>query len=276
MGDQAAPSANESTAEMMKALTANLGPYMQTLSSQILPSEQAMQDASKVISPQQNQTQLDLLKQFGPQMNKVGTDIEGQNQTARATNDLNVLKGVGSDTVAATKALDQSLNPEFYKSRAAASDANDKLLGSFDLSGGLSGGERTEIERANNKNLLSRGVSGAPTGISAIENAMTFGNASNQRKQQNQAGMTSALNATSGFLPASRSGIDPLQTGLGRPSQGNVGQAGFQGFQQTGNQAYGLGQGLGQTIGGFQQQGNQINANRRTIMDYTNQAISSL
>ena len=235
-----------------------------------------MQDASRIISPQQNQTELDLLKQFGPQFNKIGTDIEGQNQLARGSNDVAALKGPGALAVAETKKLDESLNPEFYKTRADTGAGLSKLVNSFDLSGGLSGGERTEIERSLNKSNFGRGVVGAPTGIGAVSNAMNFGQAGAAKKAQAQAGLTSAINAGSGFLPSSKSGIDPSQVALGRPSQGNSGGNLLPGFQTTGSTAYGLGSQVLNSANSQQTTAANINSQRRSGMDIANQTIASL
>ncbi|NBR87739.1 MAG: hypothetical protein EBT61_19940, partial [Verrucomicrobia bacterium] len=76
----------------MQALIQNLPDLTRVTGENILPFEQAKINASKTISPQENELALKLLQQFGPAINKVGTDIQGQNQVAGVTNDAAALE----------------------------------------------------------------------------------------------------------------------------------------------------------------------------------------
>lgn len=152
---------------------------------------------------------------------------EGQLKAAQATypqqqalgvnTDLSLLKGAGGQLANEAVNLDRQTNPEFYKMREGASNSLGDLFKSIDLSGNLSGGERAEIERSVNRSNINSGIN-SPTPTSTIADAMTFGNASTQRKLQQQGVLTGALGATAGLLPASRSGVDTFKVATGRDS----------------------------------------------------------
>jgi hypothetical protein len=84
------------------------------------------------------------------------------------------------------------------------------------FTGALSGGEREEVARQVNRAQQMRGGFGGPQNVSDIvSQAMQFGQAAQRKRDQ----LGQALGVATSFLPASRSGFDPLQVALGRPSQ---------------------------------------------------------
>jgi len=101
-----------------------------------------------------------------------------------------------------------------------------ELLGSINM-GGLSGGERAEIERMNARRNMQRGSAGGGGNLTAIENAMQFGSAMDRKR----AALGNALQTATNFMAGSRSGYDPVQAVLGRGSGTNQIAAGFQGVQ---------------------------------------------
>jgi hypothetical protein len=101
-----------------------------------------------------------------------------------------------------------------------------ELLGSINM-GGLSGGERAEIERMNARRNLQRGQAGGGGNLTAIENAMQFGSALDRKRTA----LGQALQTATNFMAGSRSGYDPVQAVLGRGSGTNQISAGFQGVQ---------------------------------------------
>ena len=107
-----------------------------------------------------------------------------------------------------------------------------ELLGSINM-GGLSGGERAEIERMNARRNLQRGSAGGGGNLTAIENAMQFGSAMDRKR----AALGNALQTATNFMAGSRSGYDPVQAVLGRGSGTNQIAAGFQGVQPVQNYA---------------------------------------
>ena len=105
-----------------------------------------------------------------------------------------------------------------------------ELLGSINM-GGLSGGERAEIERMNARRNLQRGQAGGGGNLTGIENAMQFGSALDRKR----AALGNALQTATNFMAGSRSGFDPVQATLGRGSGTNQIAAGFQGVQPVQN-----------------------------------------
>jgi hypothetical protein len=106
-----------------------------------------------------------------------------------------------------------------------------------------------------------------PTNLSTVSNAMKFGDAARSRTMQ-------GVQAASQFLPTSRSGIDPLQTALGRPSI-NTGDSKFQGVS-TSNDASSTANNFFNQIAGFEQSNMDINAKRRDALGRVNETVSSM
>ena len=90
----------------------------------------------------------------------------------------------------------------------------DNPFGTF--TGELRGRERAEIERSLAQNRARSGSMGGPMAMSdVVSNAMMFG----QGVQNRRDALGRALGQATSFLPAARSGFDPFQVAMGRPSQ---------------------------------------------------------
>ena len=127
-----------------------------------------------------------------------------------------------------TFAKARQIDPEFYGRRAQTSGMLGDLLRSFaapgtvteqnpfgTFTGALSGSEREEIQRSLNQQRARSGGMGGPMAMTdVVANAMKFG----QGVQNRRDALGRALGQATSFLPASRSGFDPLQVALGRPS----------------------------------------------------------
>ena len=118
----------------------------------------------------------------------------------------------------------------WLQTRDAGAQKLQELLGSINM-GGLSGGERAEIERMNARRNMQRGSAGGGGNLTAIENAMQFGSALDRKR----AALGNALQTATNFMAGSRSGYDPVQATLGRGSGTNQIAAGFQGVQPVQN-----------------------------------------
>jgi len=118
----------------------------------------------------------------------------------------------------------------WVQTRDAGAQKVRELLGSINM-GGLSGGERAEIERMNARRNMQRGSAGGGGNLTAIENAMQFGSALDRKR----AALGNALQTATNFMAGSRSGYDPVQAVLGRGSGTNQISAGFQGVQPVQN-----------------------------------------
>lgn len=262
MGDPAAPSGQETTAEMMRGYAENLEPLLNVTNRNILPTEQAQLAAQQKLAPQQNQLALDIEREFGPQF-----------ANARAQSDLGVLQGPGRELAREATAVAREADPEYYKGREIGLKALEQLFSSLDdPAGGLGGSERAEVERSMNRDNAARGNNN-PTAIGTIENAMKFGAAGDARKANKQQRVANALGVASGFLPAAQSKVDTFQVVTGRPSQ-------QPGVSPAGQQTYQFGSQIMGAANSNAQQTNQINSQRKSGLDkalsFGPSAISSI
>src|SRR2546429_477650 len=153
-GDPAAKGPTGTTQEVLDAYTKYLPAFMQALGGQLTPFAQA---------------QLGAQQATGPQNVALANQLNQQLQTGQATADLATLQGPGGQLVAQTQGLQRQIDPEYYKAREAASNQLQNLLGSINV-GGLSGSERSEVERSLGQSNAARGLE-TPTSTSTVENA---------------------------------------------------------------------------------------------------------
>jgi len=250
------------TADSIRAMTDLLPFYNEALYKQILPEEEARYNATEQMSPKYNQLSLDLLKQFGPQFAEANAGI-----------DLGILQGTGQELVDEALALYRKADPEFFATRELTSNRLADLMGNIDLTGGLSGSERAEIERSLGQDALNRGSANAPSQLDTVSNAMRFGEAGRKRQLENQSELSKAVAAATAFLPASRTGIDPYQIATGKTST-----AGFAGVTPAKNSASAAqgGSQIVDTNNQFKLAQMQINSQKKDWADYLNQVTSSI
>jgi hypothetical protein len=183
--------------------------------------------------------------------------------------EVTMAKGPGGELSREIQDQLKEADSEFYDARAQMGAGYGDLLRSYAapgtvnydeegrpidtgrFTGALSEGERAEIERA----LARQGVqTGALTGPRSMSNvvagAMKFG----QGVQGRRDAFSRALASATGFLPASRSGFDPLKTMFGRasstsPTQFSQPQA--TGQSTAGSNVFNTAAGVGQTVAGL-------------------------
>ena len=249
-GDERAPSAQESTQRILQSLTQYLPGLTQAYDQTLLPTARAELGAAQATSPQLAQLQ-----------NEIGR----QNALYSAGTDLGVLQGPGRALVNQGLALQQSVDPEYYQTRALAGQKIGDLLNSINLNG-LSGSERAEVERSVNRSNQNNGSADVGSNIKTVENAAQFGSAlQNKRNALGQ-----AIQQATQFLPTSKSGVDVFQQATGRPST-SAGPQSTQGSQA----GMGLTQGLLGAASQAQNTGTNVNANRRTVFDAVNQSYGA-
>lgn len=272
-GDPAAPSASESTGQQMQALIQYLPSFLKTVSGQIQPTEQALINSSKAISPQKEQLSTDLYRQFGPQVNKIGSDIAAQNALSQSSSDAAVANsGSAKSLVQGTSDLSRLIDPEFYKNREATSAKYLDLIGGMDPNR-LSGAEAANAERGLNRLNESSGNANTPNNpTAAIANAGVFGQALNAKRSL----LSQAL---AGFAPiqsGSRSGIDTFQMTTGKPSMPAFGQGNLGGAVPVGQWAQQAGMGFLDQTGQNQRAGMDINSQRRDSLDRATGVVGAL
>jgi len=256
-GDERAPSVDTSTAQRIAAETKYLPGLIQAISGQILPSEQAIQNASNIISPQQQALNAQLYATYAPQY----ANVQSQ---AQAGADLNAIQGAGGQAALAAQALQRQIDPEFYAQRANISNKLSDLLNNP-----ISGSEQAAIERANAQNALGGGRLGLNTNQQTISNAMNFGQAGRDRLGQ-------ALQLATNSLPALKSGTDTFAQATGRGgTNANAVSQNQLGATNLGQSAFGTGNAMQGQVAGLQGNQQNIDANRRSVSDYVNQAYGS-
>jgi len=251
----------------MQGYIKNLDGLTQATTRNIQPTEQALLDAKRAIGPQQAQYDLEHMQRFLPQFTKLGLEQQSQQNMGQAANDAALLRGPGQDLVSANLEAQKLADPEYYATRAAASDQLARLMGTLDdPNGGLSATERAEIERSTARTNSQRGIE-SPTGTSAVESAMNFGSAGANRKNQKQQAINAAVQTAGQVMPALRSGVDVLQLTTGRPSQQNVGVMGMPNSGDVGKTSMNLGTQLMNQVGENSRQTSDINSKKRSAFD---------
>lgn len=250
----------------MSALIQYLPDFMRVLNAEVLPQARTELEAAKEISPEYARLGEELYREFAPLLAKTGVDVERINRTGAADTDLEIMRGSGKDLVTEAQALDRQLNPEFYKAREGASAKLEELLGSINLNDA-----NPEAERLINQENLRTGNAGVESSTGTVANALSFGSALSRRRSD----LANAINTATTFMQPSQGQFNPVQTALNRPST-NTGESRFTGVEKPGGQAYAAGQGLMNNITSIKMQENDINANRRDILDRFNESLSSI
>ena len=246
-----------------------------------------LQLAQKYARPAAEQ-EIAMAKAFIPQYGQLASDEAYREALRRAGTQVDVLRGPGGELIDEAFAKAQQVDRPFYDQRAVAGQRLGDLLASFvdprtleggedydpsrpggRFTGALSGSEREEIQRSLNQQRARSGGSGGPRSMQdVVASAMTFG----QGVQNRRDALGRALGQATSFLPASRSGFDPLQVAMGRPSM----QFGAQQFSQPNmqtNTAAQSGNFLNNTFGAAMQSAG-FQANAPTWLDRIGQGVN--
>ena len=228
LGRTPTPSVKDTTEQALRAYRDNYPAYAAML----------RQEAGKELARQQElypeqlklaQQQLGAAQAFVPQYGQLASDEAYREAMSEAGKQVDVLRGPGGQLIDEAFAKSRQVDPEFYGRRAQTGAMLGDLLRSFaapgtvsadnpfgTFTGELSGSERAEIERSLAQNRARSGSMGGPMAMSdVVANAMMFG----QGVQNRRDALGRALGQATSFLPASRSGFDPFQVAMGRPSQ---------------------------------------------------------
>lgn len=276
-GDPPAPTANESTQEMLRAYTQAFPDILRITNEGVVPTAQTQLRAAQTTAPGMAALQQQLFEAFGPALARTGNQINREQAQAQATSDLDLMRGTGRDLVQEALATQRIADPEYYQAREQVGSNLSRLLSSIDTTGNLSPAEREEMTRGLSQQNERRGIANNPSQTAALENAVTFGGAARDRQMQGQNQLAQALSVANGTLPAMRSGTDVFQVATGRSSMPNSGVGQFQGVDsQIGQGAAATGNNLMGQIGQFQTNAMNINANRRDSLDRFNQSWGSI
>lgn len=239
MGGTKVSNQQEPTADILAAYEAGLGPVLQVMAENILPTELAKLQASQVIDPERAKLQTDIFDTEGRRLNQIGAELQNEAALARAQGEADILGGAGQELARNAIAAQAILDPEFIKSRGQVGDKITELLSN--VGAGLTGSERAEVERNLAQSNAQRGNLSTPTALGTVENAMAFGQAGQQKLNN----LASTIANVSQSLPALRTGESAFTQATGRSaSQANPGVPQFVGTQQLGKETFGVGQGL--------------------------------
>lgn len=265
-GDPPAPTASESTAEMLRGYTEGLPGFMEVTRQQTMPTALNALDVAKAVSPEYSKLQADLYNTYGKQMNQIGQEIAASNAQAQAASDLAVLQGTGQDVIKAGVEAQKLADPEYYATRANMAKALGELM-----NGGLTGGETEAIQRSLNQNAEAAGLT-TPSAARTVAEAQTFGGAARDRLSQ-------ALNQATQALPTMKSGVDAFQQATGRSTMANTGDTKFTGAKDDesyGSSAQQMGQSLLGELGANNRTAMGINAQRKDSLDRAMQVAESV
>lgn len=271
-GDPPPTSVGESTSQQLQAYIQNLPALANATGAAMTPLAQAQQNATNATAPQQAALQTQLFGQYGPQLAAIGDTINANSASSNAASNVNLLNGSGGQAAMAADKLQRQLDPEYYATRALAGQKQQDLLNSIDLNG-LSGSERAEVERSNNQSDASRGLLNAPSQTATVNNAMSFGNALNVKRNS----LEQALSSATSFLPSSQGPVNGFQTATGKPSNsGTTSPTTFGNPNGGADTATSLGTSLLGGINSTATNNANISANRRDTLDRVNGTFSSL
>lgn len=267
MGDRPAPSTQESTADILKALTNNLPSLVSAYDQQAAPIANTELAVAQGVSPAYAELLNNLYKSYGPSLAQTGTQVENINRTGAAQTDLDILRGSGGDLAREAVKIDKELNPEYYATRQAEAGKLGDLLSSINLNN-----PNPEAERLVNQENIRSGTLNTPSTTNTVSNAISFGNEAQKRRDA----LTTALNAATNFLAPSQGQFNPVVTALNRPST-NAGANQFAGVQNpTLGSSANIGSNFLGNISSLKGQENQINANRRDALDRVTQVMGSI
>lgn len=273
--DPPAQGTQESTATQLQALTTGLPGLMSVINSQLSPTAQAAQNASNLTDPQAAALQAKILAKYGPSATATGSALANQAGLANTATNAAIQAGPGQQLLDTLQGQQQKLDPEYYATRAAAGSQVNNLLGSIDLSG-LSGSERSEVERSNNQQDASRGLLNTPSQTATVNNAMNFGSALQAKRNA----LSQALGTATSFLSGAQGPINAQSAVAGQPNQGNIGLSQFGSSANSGQTAAsnvsGTSNSLLGAINSTDTNNANINANRRSSLDMVNSTLSSL
>ncbi len=177
---------------------------------------------TEAFTPRQNKLDYEQFSQYAPLFSQAGASLQ-QNEVQ---NNLGNINNGGSQLVSAARQLEDLASPDFAKSRQVANKGFQDLIGGMDPNR-LSGAEMANTERGINRLNARTGNLNTGDATSTTANAMTFGGALDQKRQN----FGQALNLFPGIASQSKSGMDTFNVGTGKTINSNPGLSAFGGPQ---------------------------------------------
>jgi hypothetical protein len=228
--------------------------YAKTLGTGSDIVEQNLYDTAARYSPQYARTAAETYKDSAPLL------AEAAGKTARegATQDLATLQGSGGELAKAAQAQDMALNPEYFTAIKNTGDALNSGLSQ--MSGGLNGSERAEIERYIGNSQSGQAQSAANT----VKNATTYGQAGTN-KLINFLGTVGNISNSLGNLRRGNLNSFDIGTGRTNPGLALAGNTLGNGLYKSGGTGYQLGQDLNDKYFGLENLRQQIKSKKPSM-----------
>lgn len=213
MGGPDIVNSQETTEAQLQAFINNLGPLIDVVGENILPAEEALLESREVISPQEQQLQADLFREFGPILNEIGADIAQQNAERQLGIDRQLTES--DDALALIEGateLARAADPEFFDNREAASGRFLELLDALNPNE-LSGGEAASVERNVNRTLNREGDT-RDSNSANLRSALQFSDRLDRKRQA----LGNVLSTLPNVQAGTRSGVDTFKLTTGKSS----------------------------------------------------------
>jgi len=266
MADPQAKSGTGLSSEVIQSVMQNLPEYMKVINQQQLPEAQSNLATQQAIAPQYQKLMSDLYEQYGPQLAKTGSNIDTISRTGSAEGDVSLLKGAGAEAATGVSNLDKQLNSEYYKTRSAEAGKLGELLGSINLNNA-----NPEAERLISQENQRSGNATVPSATGTVSNALSFGNELQKRRDA----LGSAINSASSFLAPASGTFNTANIALGKGPT-NTGLTNFAGVKDSPNTAATTADSLKGTTAGLVGQQQDINAQRRDLLDRLNETTTGI
>ncbi len=209
------PSINETTEQMLKALAQYAPDAIAAINRTAPTTAQTQLDTQRQVAPGYAELQNQVYRDYGPEANRIGNEINRANQLAATQTESDVIEGPGRKLVGQADELQRQLDPEFYLSRASIGKGINDFLRDYDPNK-LSGSEIENIRRG----IASTGGNVSDSALNTLKNAQTFGDRGTERWKN----FGDALMKASAVMPSLKSGISGFEVATRRPLQSNSGE----------------------------------------------------
>lgn len=253
-GDKSGPRPSRSLRSVRKGLEREYPGIVKALGQQATPMAQYEMSAQEAVAPREQALNARLFEQYAPRYAE-----------AQSASELGAIRGSGGQAVRESEALSREIDPEYYATRSGAADKLSQLLGGMDPNR-LTGAERENTARGLARSNYQNGELNAPSNQGAIDAALTYGSALNQKRNT----VANTINSAVGALPSFKGNTNVFDQATGKS-----GSQAFQSqFGQAPNASVATGQAnqgaLGLT-GGFQTLRANIAAGARDTLDRYNE-----
>lgn len=215
---------DESMAEILQAVQAYFPDTMKAVAG-TYPDQAAAEFAvTKEFTPKYADLQYNTLNNEGRKLAELGRDLSREEQLGAAKTELDIAKGVGKETAATARDLQDLVDPEMAAARKGLGAGIEKSLASIDPNA-LTDGEMEQISRGLNRTNY---IVGSP--MQDLASAMTFGDALKDRRAEYRDTLTTAGQVA----PNLRTGISGFEAATRRTLTPNFGQAQYTSIQTPG------------------------------------------